>query len=213
MNTSEQVMPANDEQSVLSFDGKDDYVVFPPIVADFSNGLTVEAYVRYFSFVSWSRIFHFGNAGKNDNNNFVFLNGPDNSLRFYVYSATIVMSKILDKNVWMHLAATVDKDGIGVLYKDGKTVKSKKLKIPSNIVRKLNYAGRNTWANNRYFHGQLSELRFWNTCRTKDEIKANVHNRLKGNESGLIGYWPMNEGAGNVIKDKTAVGNHAVFVS
>ncbi|VXD25271.1 LamG-like jellyroll fold domain-containing protein [Planktothrix paucivesiculata] len=44
-----------------------------------------------------------------------------------------------------------------------------------------------------FFTGQISELRIWNKARTEQEIQANMHKRLTGTESGLVGYWPLNE--------------------
>ncbi len=211
MNTSERVTPANNEQSVLSFDGKDDYVVFPPIVADFSNGLTVEAFVRYFSFKRSSRIIDFGN-GAGSYNLILFNKSTSKTLSFWIYPDHMD-ADILEAGVWMHLAGTVDKDGISALYKDGEAVKSEiKMRTPPSVVRKINYVGKSHWPDG-YFHGQIADLRFWNICRTKDEINATMLTRLKGNEAGLIGYWPMNKGSGNVLEDKTSAGNHAVFIS
>lgn len=40
----------------------------------------------------------------------------------------------------------------------------------------------------------MDELRLWNIVRAEATIAAEMNNQLVGDESGLIGYWPMNEG-------------------
>lgn len=51
------------------------------------------------------------------------------------------------------------------------------------------------------FVGKLHELRIWNTEVSRESSVANMNVSLVGNEDGLMGYWPMNEGNGNLAKD------------
>ncbi len=53
------------------------------------------------------------------------------------------------------------------------------------------------------FKGNLPEIRIWKVARTQPEIQQNRHHRLTGNESGLVGYWLLNEGSSNTTYDKT----------
>ncbi|NER82598.1 MAG: cyanobactin biosynthesis PatC/TenC/TruC family protein [Leptolyngbya sp. SIO1D8] len=53
------------------------------------------------------------------------------------------------------------------------------------------------------FQGYLTEVRVWRLARSLADIKANMFYRLTGRELGLIRYWPLNEGFGNKIVDKT----------
>lgn len=53
------------------------------------------------------------------------------------------------------------------------------------------------------FAGSLSEIRVWNVARTAAQIKSCYASRCVGNESGLIGYWPMTEGSGAPINKVT----------
>ncbi|NEZ56013.1 LamG-like jellyroll fold domain-containing protein [Adonisia turfae] len=53
------------------------------------------------------------------------------------------------------------------------------------------------------FQGYLTEVRVWRLVRSQAEIKANMSYRLTGQELGLIRYWPLNEGSGAKISDKT----------
>jgi len=44
------------------------------------------------------------------------------------------------------------------------------------------------------FNGYIDDIRLWNRALTKDEIEANYTRILGGTESGLILYWPLDEG-------------------
>jgi len=43
------------------------------------------------------------------------------------------------------------------------------------------------------FQGQLDEVRIWNDVRTLDEIRSNMFQTLKGNESGLAAYFRFDQ--------------------
>jgi hypothetical protein len=48
---------------------------------------------------------------------------------------------------------------------------------------------------NRYFNGEIAEVRIWNKARTQAEIQADMNKTLTGNEAGLAGYWPLRDGS------------------
>ncbi len=55
---------------------------------------------------------------------------------------------------------------------------------------------------NRYFNGYMSELRVWNRILSKDEINAPYHfYTVDPDSDGLVSYWKMDEGSGNLIND------------
>lgn len=51
------------------------------------------------------------------------------------------------------------------------------------------------------FVGNISELRLWNKTINLENAYARMYDKLIGNESKLIGYWPMDEGRGTVAND------------
>ncbi|MBE9058362.1 LamG-like jellyroll fold domain-containing protein, partial [Sphaerospermopsis sp. LEGE 08334] len=59
----------------------------------------------------------------------------------------------------------------------------------------------------RFFAGQIADIRLWNIARTPEEIKQNMNSRLRGNEPGLVGYYPLNGDA----NDKTGNANHGTI--
>ena len=62
-----------------------------------------------------------------------------------------------------------------------------------------------------WLNGSLREIRLWNRVLTQTEIQQNRYKKLSGTEDGLIGYWPINEGAGEVVYDKSNKNNDATI--
>ncbi len=60
----------------------------------------------------------------------------------------------------------------------------------------------------KYAYGAFEELRFWTRALTQEEITENMWTPLSGNEPGLVGYWPLDEGSGAITYDRSPSGNH-----
>ncbi len=63
------------------------------------------------------------------------------------------------------------------------------------------------------FDGELDDFRVWNVARTESQIRDNLIGRLAGNESGLVAYYRMDEGAGGTLLDATINGSHGLLVN
>ena len=111
-------------------------------------------------------------------------------------------SKVLTPNKWLHIALTHDfASGAYVIYIDGvkQSEGSKpmgKLSLASDF-----YIGR-SWNDNRWWPGEISEVRIWNKVLTADEINMPGHFYAADPKSdGLVAYWKFDEGSGAGIKD------------
>ena len=71
--------------------------------------------------------------------------------------------------------------------------------------------GKSALSDDRYFEGNVHELRVWNTSRSISEVIAGKSVSLSGNELNLAGYWPMNEGRGSLAIDKARSRNGVLF--
>jgi hypothetical protein len=194
-------------QTYLAFDGANDYVALPAMNPDYSAGFSLEAWVYYDDFLWWSRIVDFGNGPGTDN---IVLSNPaaTNSLEFAVFhngdKSALRAVGVLEAGTWMHLAATLDPLGYAVLYKNGEQVASGQMQLPATLTRTHNYIGRSNWLLDSYFGGSMREVRLWNLARDQAHIQADMHRSLSGAEPGLVGYWPLDEGTGVAVSDRTA---------
>ena len=93
--------------------------------------------------------------------------------------------------VWTHLAGTYDGDVLQ-LYINGGAVEP--VSTPTPIPIGSNGIG---FYLGRYltdtFRGLIDDVRLWNVERTMTDIQDNMGNELVGNETGLVGYWKLNE--------------------
>ena len=58
----------------------------------------------------------------------------------------------------------------------------------------------------QYFAGLIDEVRVWEIAREQSDIQATMETTLSGEEDGLLGYWPLDQGARHVAPDLTGGG-------
>ncbi|MEI6428051.1 MAG: LamG domain-containing protein [Pseudanabaena sp. ELA607] len=129
----------------IVFDGVEDYIALDELAYDFNQGITVEAWVYYDSFKSWSRVVDLGNGSGVDN--IILANdGVTNNLALHIYRGNlnqyITAVGVLEVGKWIHVAATIDKSGNATLYKNGAVVQQGKVHLPNQVKRTRNYVGR-----------------------------------------------------------------------
>ena len=59
---------------------------------------------------------------------------------------------------------------------------------------------------NYFFNGKIDDVCVYNRALSVEEIRANMHQRLSGDEPGLVGYWDFDEGEGQIIYDLSGNG-------
>ena len=137
-----------------------------------------------------------------------------NKPSFFVGNSTsshVIAPNELAVGQWTHLALTRDGDDF-TIYTNGyvaveQTVNNAYLPpdlsfcIGSSSVKDGNGNPRGV-----PFVGSLREVRVWNVCRTAEQIRETMGHTLFGNETGLRGYWPLDEGNGsNILNRVTGV--------
>lgn len=179
---------------VTKFDGVSGHISLPAININYSQGFSLEVWVRYNSFKNWSRIIDFANGAPSDN---ILLANPgtSNTLLFQIHRGTdaqnIQVANFLELGKWIHIAVTLEPSGNTKIYKNGQLIQSGTCHLPNSINRTNNYIGRSNWAADAYFDGQMAEFRLWNRSRTPEEIQADLYKRLTGQEPGLAIYLPL----------------------
>lgn len=120
-----------------------------------------------------------------------------------------------DINEWQHLMVVYDGTNVH-FYKNG--VLSESTAATGTILNTTNnfYIGSRK-RTHLVFDGKIDEVRIWNVARTQAQIQENMCKQLTGVETGLIGYWKMNEGTDNTcsggedVCDQTSNGNHGTM--
>lgn len=135
----------------------------------------------------------------------------------------IVTQSILTPNAWNHLAVTFD--GTYRVYVNGRLRwKANATQIYVQGIRKEVMDAEGTLqpkleplkgitlpdgaiatfgAAHHSFTGRLDEIRLWSRARSAQELQADLHQRLVGQEFKLAGYWRFDEAMGNVVYDQT----------
>ena len=116
------------------------------------------------------------------------------------------VTNLLPVGVWTHIAASFDGTALSV-YTNGVLISV------SNITFNLQGASlllAQSQLSENYFSGGIDEVRIWNTARSASQIQTNFARTLTGSESGLVGYYRMDEGSGTNVTDLTGHGNTLV---
>lgn len=109
--------------------------------------------------------------------------------------------------VWHHVAITYDSTlQIVRLYYDGNESCHAKMEAPMNWD--FRYEGTGFLASAFKYDEvtdapgvELSEVRFWNVCRSKEEINETTHTAMKGTEAHLISLWNFRNNQSGWITD------------
>lgn len=118
--------------------------------------------------------------------------------------------------LWHHAAATYD--GLSWrLYLDGVLDQTLAVGRPPN-AGSTQHAALGTCINSTgtasgFFNGQLDEARIWNYARSQVEIQAAMSSELSLPQSGLIGYWNLNAGAGASAADSSPSGMNGTLTN
>lgn len=140
-------------------------------------------------------------------------------------------SKLLDENIWYHVAVTYDTTtGHVCIYVNGKLQSEtfvNPTSSPINLAMRALYAqdpatypsfkaayqffiGRSYEDTTRQLCGDISEVRIWSVARTQEEIWRNMYDvEEPASKPELRAYWKFNEGEGNIIHDLSQYGNDA----
>ncbi len=197
-----------DASVALEFDGIGDFVrVRRPVQDDF----TLEAWIQTSTsrdggaFYEGLPILWADVAGDHEDFAMSTLKGK---LAFGAKNTTVSSDASVSTGAWVHVAVTRAKNrGAIALYVNGQpdaTGAGPNTTLDDSAT--LDIGG--DLADGRFFKGRIREVRAWSVVRTAAEISANINTRLVGNETGLVAYWRLDDGAGIIAADSTDGGKN-----
>jgi hypothetical protein len=120
----------------------------------------------------------------------------DNDLK-YTIGGQSIRTTITKENTFNHYALSYDATANRLTI-----IENDKEKQSLALSTKLSFSNDNPMIlGGNTFKGNVHDLRFWKRNITREASVANMNTLLNGNETDLLGYWPMNEGSGIVAKD------------
>lgn len=188
-----------------------------------TNEFTFETYIKVNSAADYQGFLDFGQYNGSTQKGFgAFLYGG--GWRFFL-KTTGLPSGLSDIehlqasapiDTWVHFAITLENSTLK-LFRNGILIGSK-----SDYTGNVDWGGFadnlilgsfDSGSGTNYFDGKIDEVRFWNIARTENEIKAYKNVGLNGDETGLIGYWRLDELSGSVASDLSSINNPGALVS
>ncbi len=108
-----------------------------------------------------------------------------------------------DVGKWIHLAGVYD-GSTWTLYRNGVVVAQATQGTGAVPVAAGWSIGSRGDTQGRLFRGSIGSVSIWNIALTPSHLQQCICSTLIGNESGLMGYWPLNEGNGQRVLDGSA---------
>jgi hypothetical protein len=190
--------PANQScETVLSFDGVNEYVYKDDVITTETQNITLEAWFK------WN--------GANGNSQYIVTNGNGNGYGIFLNSTgridavlggvlIITGTKTANPGEWTHVAL-VRTNTTTTLYVNGEaTATSTATPLTPDQAFVIGASGTGS---NDFFKGSIDEVRLWGVALTPETLIANSSISLEGTEDDLLAYWNMNEKHGDYIYDKT----------
>jgi len=189
----------------LSFNGQGAYVdLGDPPALDFTGNVTVEAWIRTRNTGGFHNILAHG-----------YTLSPPGELFFRVFAGNYqvgswngmdhsVVAPIPpeDAGQWVHLAGVYD-GAQWRLYRNGKELASRPDPVGALPVQGPWAIGARGGGSERFFDGDIAEMRLWKVARTPEQIQEDMRREPKDTAPGLVASWPMSEGRGSIAGDRS----------
>jgi Concanavalin A-like lectin/glucanases superfamily/Lamin Tail Domain len=200
---------------VLSFDGKSQYVEVPYKPEQNPDVFSVSAWVKVTgSQNTWRSVIT--SRDGSPNRGYIIYAGPNNKWQAWVGNGLsgdgngwmAVVGSDVQLNTWTHVTSIFDGKALELLI-NGKSIAKKNVTYAKNTQRPLRIGTGLTERtySNYFYQGQIAEVSVWNIVRPEADIQSSMNQRLRGDEAGLVGYWPLNECSGTTVADSTSNGN------
>ncbi|QSZ40863.1 hypothetical protein GJV85_01600 [Sulfurimonas aquatica] len=197
----------------LSLDGNDYAVVSSTLPTSNSTEHTYSAWVNIPDTVGLQTIV------RADPKHFLRLNGTNLewniATNLGAYQSAISYDFTAYKNKWTYVTATVNTANKNAqLYINGALVATNTSDLGDTLDH--TYTAIGIGARNGdgegIINGSVAEVSIWDKVLSRSEVQQFMASSLLGNETGLIGYWPLNIGGGSIAYDYTTNANNGTII-
>ncbi|MBN1205931.1 MAG: LamG domain-containing protein [Myxococcaceae bacterium] len=197
----------------LSFDGQRSYVdLGQPRALDFTGNVTIEAWIRPSTTGGFHDILAHG-----------YTLQPFGELYLRIFAGTYQVGSwngvdhgvsarmpSEDAGQWVHLAGVYDGTHWR-LYRNGEEVASRPDPVGVVSVNAPWAIGARGGGTERFFHGDIAEVRLWSVARTPAQLREDMRRAPREDTEGLVGSWPLSEGRGAIAGDRSRSQAHGVL--
>ena len=212
---------------VLDLDGVDSYVTFTNpggLIPTGDSSFTIEAWINPTSIPAGGgaggQITFWGNQAGGESNGFRMASEDGLNHYFWGNDHGIDPAPAGDMTLdtggpnsdgWHHVAITYDSvSNSSTWYQNGDPI-STLIRVNEPSVANANFQIGARLAGDEDFHGQIDEIRIWDTVRGDAEIEANYDKELPPDTSGLVAYFKF-DGAVPDFADATGNGHGGTAV-
>ena len=197
----------------LSFDGVDDYVRMSNFNLDSNFSISAWIEPNNVPYGDYEYLFNINQNGSDSL--LVYLHADVLTIKtniggsWYAYWT----DQNISSNMWQHISFNIQSGGVQEIYLDGEPVTFQSgTASASTVDTSYSYMGYSpsATAGQVDFNGTMAEVVVYNKNLLQNDVKYLMYSSLKGNETGLIGYWSLSEGSGAIAYDKKEVGGDAV---
>ncbi|KAA6351923.1 hypothetical protein EZS27_000720 [termite gut metagenome] len=188
----------SDHSVSVDFDGTNDYLETEFEKSFEGKDVTVEFWVQTDQLQN-ATLFSHGNT----NESLEVSLTADKHLKVNLGTSTITSVETIafDPGSWAHVAVVCEADGHLTAYYNYQAVINRITTDAYNANGNL-VLGKSIKTGGSPFRGKMHNVLVWEKALTTDEIQLNSLTQLSGLESGLMAYYPMNEGKGTTLQDK-----------
>ena len=210
----------------LHFDGADDRVTIPNAQLNTvgTGNFTLEAWVRGIESEQLEHPRILSNRDVLDNGTMFFFHGLWGGTNYKTLCLQIggvnylnvdngpINGSILD-GICHHVAVSKDQDSLR-FYVDGQPIGQRALVGAVDAATSApNMMIGNDGPDPYPFKGTIAQVRVWDEVRTAAQIQASMRVSIVGTTPDLLGYWELNEGAGQIVLDKALVADGVLGTS
>jgi hypothetical protein len=98
-----------------------------------------------------------------------------------------------------------------ILYRNGAELASNPDPVGVIAVKAPWAIGARGGGMERFFSGDIAEVRLWSVARSPEQIREDMHQAPKSDARGLVGSWNLSEGRGSIAGDRSPGQSHGVL--